>query len=253
MPTIDTNAIATAYREQRQRDWDAFAGGSGPLPDFWGRWEETSFGWRIPIDFLQPVGMDTPAAFEPLEPLFERLRELDEVEVAPVPWLHVRWVRVGFLMSSDLMWSQTETFYVNAAPRLRRVEPFSITLGGVSVTEQGELYLGVDDGGSFREARRQAKLGVPKVAQVLKDDPAVTPEGDTFVPRIELGYLTGRGSRDRLAAALEPVRDLHVGEIALTHLKMARVPIQPHSHYEDLDVFAEIPMLGAAHRGGYHN
>ena len=36
-------------------------------------------------------------------------------------------------------------------------------------------------------------------------------------------------------------------------MKLARVPIQPHDHYLDLDVIAEIPLLGAQHRKGYHN
>ena len=59
--------------------------------------------------------------------------------------------------------------------------------------------------------------------------------------------------RAKVAAALEPFRDIEVGAIDLTHMKLARLPIQPHSYYEMIDVVAEIPMLGAAHRGGYHN
>lgn len=253
MPAADTSAITEQYREQRERDWNAFANARGPLPDYWGLWDGRSFGWRVPVEFLQPLGQEAPTVFDTLEPLLERLRDMPEVELAPVPWLHITWVRVGFLMSTDIMWSQVETFYVNAAPRLRRVEPFTLKVEGVSVADGERIYLGADDGGAFREARRHAKLGVPKVFEVLKNDPLVTPQGDTYVPRIDLGYFTGRGSRERVIEALEPFRDLVVGEIPLTHLKLARVPIQPHSHYEDIDVVAEIPMLGASHRGGYHN
>jgi hypothetical protein len=253
MATTDTTAITEAYREQREREWNAFATSRDPLPDYWAHWDAISFGWRVPVEFIQPLGLESPAAFEALEPLLAKLREMPEVEVAPIPWLHASWVRAGFLMSTDIMWSQVETFYVNAAPRLRRVEPFTVRLEGVSVVDGERIYLGVDDGGSFREARRQAKLGVPKVFEVLKTDPLITPQGDTYMPRVEFGFFTGRGSRERVIEAIEPYRDLVLGEVALTHLKLARLPIQPHSHFEDLDVVAEIPMLGAAHRGGYHN
>lgn len=253
MPTMDTTAVTEAYREQREREWNAFATSRDPLPDYWARWDERSFGWRVPVEFIQPVGLEAPDVLAKLEPLMEQLRAMPEVEVAPIPWLHISWVRVGFLMSTDIMWSQVETFYVNAAPRLRRVEPFTLKLGGISVVDGERIYLGADDGGTYREARKHAKLGVPKVGEVLKNDPLITPEGDRYMPRVEFGFFTGRGSRERVIEALEPYRDLVVGEIPLTHLKMARLPIQPHSHFEDLDVVAEIPMLGAAHRGGYHN
>lgn len=245
--------VAEAYAERREHDWNAFVRERGTLADYWARWETRSRGWRVPIDFLQPVGMEMPTAFEPLEPLFEQLRALPGIEVPPVEWLHITWVRVGFLMADDVMWSQVETFYVNAAPRLRRVPPFSIRLGGLSVAEGDRVYLGVDDGGSYREARRQAKLGVPKVYEVLRDDPLVTDSGDAYMPMIEVAHFTGGGDRDRLVSALEPYREVEVGVVPLTHLKLARVPILPYNHYEALDVVAEIPMLGEGHRGGYHN
>ncbi len=251
--TTDTEALAQAYAEQRERDWNDFANTSGPLPDYWALWEERSHGWRVPIEFLQPIGLETPSAFEALEPLLERLREMPEVDVIPTEWLHTTWVRVGFLMSTDIMWSQVESFYVNAAPRLRRIEPFEVTLRGVSVGDGERIYLGIEDGGNYREARRLAKLGVPQVWQVLKDDPLITEEGDQFVPTLDIGYFTGKGDRQRVIEALEPFRDLEVGTAPLTHTKLARVPILPYNHYEAIDVVAEIPMLGAAHRGGYHN
>jgi hypothetical protein len=251
--TADTAAVAEQYAEEREQDWNTFVNASGPLPDYWGLWEERSRGWRVPIEFLQPFGIEAPAAFEALEPLLETLRGMPEVEVPPVEWLHATWVRIGFLMSTDIMWSQVETFYVNAAPRLRRIEPFTARMAGISVADNEVVYLGIDDAGSYREARRQARLGVPKVYEVMKDDPLVTPEGDRFVPRVEIAYFTGKGDRANVVAALEPYRELQVGQVPLTHLKMARLPIQPHSHYEPIDVVAEIPMLGEAHRGGYHN
>lgn len=254
MSPADTQAVAEAYAEQRERDWNAFVTASGPLPDFWALWEERSFGWRVPIEFLQPLGLESPDTFAGLEPVYEALRPLQEVDLVPVEWLHTTWVRVGYLMSTDVMWSQVESFYVNAAPRLRRIEPFTLTLRGISVGDGERIYLGVEDAGTYREARRLAKLGVPKVWEVLKQDPLIDAGGnDAFVPVVDIGYFTGKGDRARVVEALEPFRDLEVGSVDLTHLKLARLPILPHSHYEMIDVVAEIPMLGAAHRGGYHN
>ncbi|MCK9497161.1 MAG: hypothetical protein M0R75_16945 [Dehalococcoidia bacterium] len=252
--TTDTNAISEAYAEQRERDWNSFVTGSGPLGDFWGLWEERSFGWRVPIEFLQPLGLENPDVFQNLEPVLDVLRGMPEVDIVPTDWLHMTWVRVGYLMSTDIMWSQVESFYVNAAPRLRRIEPFTLTLKGLSVADGERIYLGVEDGGTYREARRLAKLGVPKVWEVMKRDPLIDAGGnDSFVPVVDIGYFKGGGDRAKVAAALEPFRDIEVGEIAVTHSKLARLPIQPHSYYEQIDVVAEIPMLGAAHRGGYHN
>lgn len=251
--TVDTEALTQAYAEHRERDWNDFVTRSGPLPDYWALWEERSHGWRVPIEFLQPIGLETPSAFEGLEPVLERLREMPEVDVIPTEWLHTTWVRVGFLMSTDIMWSQVESFYVNAAPRLRRIAPFSVTLRGISVGDGERIYLGVEDGGVYREARRLAKLGVPQVWEVLKNDPLITEAGDQFVPTLDIAYFTGKGDRRRVIEALEPFRDLEVGTAPLTHTKLARVPILPYNHYEAIDVVAEIPMLGEAHRGGYHN
>jgi len=180
--------LASTYLEQRERDWDAFATSSSDLPDYWGWWEDYSAGWRIPIQFLQPLGSEFTAQFAPLAELMEQLGELDEVVVPPVEWVHMSYIHVGFLRPTDVMWSQVESFYVNAAPRIRRVEPFTMQVGGLSVSEDGRIYIGMDDGGTYRELRRQIGLGVPFITQKMKDDPLVTaPVADSAV-RPLFGY-----------------------------------------------------------------
>ncbi|MPZ99913.1 MAG: hypothetical protein GEU80_11385 [Dehalococcoidia bacterium] len=251
MTSPDTTT--STYEERRERDWNDFTSRRGALPDYWQLWEERSFGWKVPIVFLQPVGLDAPSAFEPLQALLSELDQIVEVEVPPVPWLHIHYVHVGFLRAVDVLWSQVESFYVNAAPRIRRVEPFSVRLRGISVGDDERIYLGVEDSGQYREVRRQIRLGVPKVHEAMKDDPSMTAEGDTYMPSVDIGYFTGQGERQQVIEALERYRDVDLGEVALTHMKMARMPIQPHAHYEDIDVIAEIPLLGAEHRKGYHN
>lgn len=253
-----SSPVAESYRARRARAWEAFASGSEPLTDYWSAWAERSHGWRTPIEFLQPVGLEAPDAFDALEPLLAELRAMPEVEVFPTSWLHLTWVRLGFLMATDLMWSQVETFYVNASPRLHRVHPFSLRLGGISVADDERITLGVDDGGSYREARRQAKLGVPRVYEVLRDDPGINGDIDSYMPAIDIAAftgaaVTGRDSRERVREVLEPYRELDLGEVPVTHLKLARLPIQPHDYYAGIDVIAEIPMYGDAYRRGYHN
>ena len=238
--------------EERARHWAEFSARSEPLADYWALWEERSHGWRVPIEFLQPIGIDSPSFIEPLRPLLESLEQLEEVDVIPVAWMHVTTIQIGFLMSTDIMWSQVESFYVNAAPRIHRIEPFSLRFAGVSATEDG-IYLGVDDGLALREVRRQARLGVTKVHEALAHDPAMTAEGDCFVPRVPLGFFTGAGDRGRVVEAVEPYLDATGGELPISHIKMARVPIQPHDRYHGIDVIAEIVLLGEQYRKGYHD
>ncbi|HJM89794.1 MAG TPA: hypothetical protein QF624_09240 [Dehalococcoidia bacterium] len=249
---MTTEADTSAYAAQRASDWEQFAARSDALIDYWAEWETRSHGWRVPIEFLQPLGLDKPKFVEPLQPLIKALDALDEVDVIPTSWLHLTTVHVGFLMATGIMWSQVESFYVNAAPRLHRIEPFDLVTGGVSVTEDG-VYLGVDDGLVLRELRRQLKLGVPAVYEVMKDDPLITADGDAYVPQIPLAYFTGEGERARVVEALEPFREIEGDTVAITQAKMARLPIQPHDHYFEIDVVAEIALLGEAARQGYHN
>ena len=240
------------YAEERARDWEQFRTSSEPLRDYWAQWEGRSYGWRVPIEFLQPVGLEAPHVIEPLRPLLDALGKLDEVNMIPIEWLHVTPVHVGFMRPTGIMWSQVENFYVNAAPRLHRIPPFTMRFGGISATEDG-VYLGVDDGLSFREVRRQCRLGVPEVFEAMKDDPLVTPDGDRFVPRMDLAFFTGRGDRSNVIKAIEPYLDAEAGEQRVTHVKMARIPIQPNDHYSRIDVVAEIELYGESYRKGYHN
>ena len=250
MTTVD---VATSYLEAREQDWSAFTGASEPLPDYWAWWEEHSAGWKVPIQFLQPIGQEFAEDLGALAELLEAMGELEELEVPPLEWVHMTYVDVGFLRPTDVLWSQVESFYVNAAPRIRRVEPFSLRIRGLSASADGQIYLGIDDGGSYRELRRQIRLGVPFVSQKMKDDPLITADGDAFVPRMPVAFTTGRGERARLAEFLDGRRDLDLGEFKPPNMKLARLPIQPHDHYGAIDVVAEIPLLGADHRKGYHN
>ena len=247
-PTPDTSH----YAAKRRRDWEAFTSGSGALASHWERWAEESFDWRPAISFFQPVGKDYPDLAERIQPLFDALEGLEEVELPPASFLHLTAVQIGFLRAADLYWSQVETFYVNAAPRLHRIEPFSIRIGGVSAGLDA-LYLGVDDGLVFREARRLIAQGVPKVYQVFREAGIQTGDADVFVPEIPFAYFTGKGDRARVIEAITPHLDAELGEYPVSHIKMGRIAPDPDIHFPDPDVVAEIILFGKDHRKGYHN
>jgi hypothetical protein len=250
--TSDTRIDTAEYAARRAEDWAAFTAGSGPGADYWARWAETSHEWRNAIEFLQPIGLDYPNYLEQLQPLLDTLRGMEEVDIPPVEFTYLTVLRLGFMMSSDILWSQVESFYVNAAPRIHRIEPFSLRFRGVSAREDG-LYVGVEDNHVLREVRRQVKLGVMKAAEVMKTDPDVTPEGDRYMPVVRFVHFTGRGDRRRIIEAVEPYLDADLGEFPVSHIKMGRVASDPDIHYPPMDVVAEIGLLGEEARKGYHN
>ena len=243
---------AAEYAAARARDWQSFTSKVGPLASRWDLWAEESFQWRPEISFFQPVGLDYPAFIQPLRPLLDVLTGMEEIDLPPVPFLHLTTARVGFMRADDIIWSQVETFYVNAAPRLHRIPPFKLRIGGISAREH-ELYFGVDDGHALREVRRQISRGVPKVRERIHEEPVFTAEGDRYVPDVPFAFFTGRGDRRRVIEAVEPYVDVELGEHDVTHVKMGRIAPDPDIHYPDLDVVAEIRLYGEDYRKGYHN
>lgn len=239
---------ASEYAADRARNWDAFATSSAPLQSYRESWDRFSHGWKVPIEFCQPLGLDYPGLLEPLQPLIEELAKMEEVELIPEPHLYLTTVHVGFLKADDIMWSQVESIYVNAAPRLHRLDPFPLHLGGVSAFEDS-LYVGVDDGDVIKEIRRLVRLAVPVVYQKARDD---SHWGD-FVPFLRIAGFTGKGSRQRVVQAVAPYLDAKLGSHTVHQVKMARIPADPQQGWGELDVIAEIGLLGKAARQGYHN
>ena len=248
-PRLDTSE---EYVQRRKVDWAAFAAASGPPSDHWALWEEESFGWRPEISFFQPVGADYPELVERIEPLRAALEGIPGIDLPRPEFLHLKFLQLGFLRAADIYWSQVETFYVNAAPRVHRVEPFSLDVRGVSAREDA-IYLGVDDDYSLREVRLQIGLGVPRATQVFKEKGIKTGDEDDFVPDIPIAYFTGAGDRAAIIEALTPHLEADFGSHAVTKVKMGRIAPDPEVHYPDVDVVAEIALLGKDHRKGYHN
>lgn len=243
---------AKEYAQRREADWAAFTAASGPPADHWALWEEESFGWRPEISFFQPVGLDYAELVERVEALRTALGSVAGVDVPPAEFLHLKFLQLGFLRAVDIYWSQVETFYVNAAPRVHRVEPFSLHVQGVSAREDA-VYLGVDDEYQFREVRRQIGIGVPKAAAVFKEKGITTGPGDEFAPDIPIAYLTPEADRAAIIEAVTPHLQQDFGSYPVTHIKMGRIAPDPEVHYGGLDVVAEITLLGEDHRKGYHN
>lgn len=249
---MTTTTTATAeYTERRAQDWAAFTAAAGPPADHWEVYGKLSFDFRQSVEFLQPTGLELPELLDPLQPLLETLRSMDEIDIPPYEFLHFTMLRLGWLKPDDIYWTQVESFYVNAAPRLHRLDPFTIRFGGISAREDA-LYIGIDDAYRFREARRLIRLGVPKAAEALRYDPLWSPEGDRYMPTMDFAFFTGRGDRRRVIEAVTPYLDAAVGEQQITHIKMARIASDPQVHYQPVDVVAEIGLLGENARKGYH-
>ena len=244
-------SLAAEYARQRAEEWRAFTSKGGPPADYWEIWEHESHGWKQVIEFLQPVGIEAPGYLEALEPLLRTLDGMEEVDVPPLAFTRLTALRMGFMMPEGVMWSDVETFYVNAAPRIHRVAPFTLRFGGLSAREDA-LYLGVDDGGALREVRRQLRIGVMRAAQVLREE-GVTTTSDPFVPSVDIAYFTGKGDRRRVIEAVEPYLQMEVSEHGVTTVKLARIASDPFEHYPDIDIVAEIGLLGDEYRKGYHN
>ena len=236
------------HEQKNQDDWNYFLSSSSQLPDYWNKWEEYSENWRIPIQFIQPLGLEFPEQFHPLQNLMDELANFEELEIPPLNWIHMTYIHVGFLSPLDVLWSQVESFYVNAAPRIRRVEPFSIEIRNLSISADGRIYINIFDNGAYQELRNQISLGVPFIGKKMN-----TLANEVFIPTMDIAYTTGKGEREKLISKLENYRSIDLGTVSLKLMKLARVPIQPHDHYLDLDIIAEIPLLGSEHRKGYHN
>ncbi|MCY4615464.1 MAG: hypothetical protein OXC71_03610 [Chloroflexi bacterium] len=255
--TTDTSSLAPAdaakeYAQRREADWASFTSGNGSPGDYWETWGEESYGWRPEISFFQPVGLDYAELIEQIEPLRAALDGLPGVDLPPPEFLHMKFLQLGFLRAVDIYWSQVETFYVNAAPRVHRVEPFSLHVAGVSAREEA-VYLGVDDGYQLREVRRQIGIGVPKAQQVFKEKGIKTGPEDDFAPDIPIAYLVDGGDRAAIIDAVMPYLHADFGTYLVSHIKMGRIAPDPEVHYPNIDVVAEISMLGKDYRKGYHN
>lgn len=238
---------AAGYAADRANNWAAFASSSAPLPSYRENWDKRSYGWKVPIEFCQPIGLDYPTFLEPVQPLIDALAKLEEVELFPLGHLYMTTVHVGFLKADDIMWSQVESIYVNAAPRLHRLDPFPLKIGGISALEDC-LYFGVDDSNIVKEIRRLVRLAVPVVYQKAREDS----HWPDFIPSIRFAGFTGKGSRQRVIEAVTPYLDTPLAEATVDKVKMARIPADPQTGWGDLDVIAEIALYGKNARQGYH-
>ena len=191
---------------------------------------------------LLPIGRDHPDMLDPLRPLLDLLASLEEVDLPPVGFLHPAHTAGGV---SDVQRHHVHgdgNHLREASSSIRRVPPFSLRVGGISAREDA-LYLAVDDDLQLREVRRRAAEGSSRIARAPRDDPALAPDGaDHFVPSIPLAYFTGRGDRARIIEAVEPHREIAVGEYPVARIGVGRILSEPQIPYPDVDVVAEIAL-----------
>ncbi len=214
-----------------------------PSIGYWDQWKTVSSNWKPSVEFLYPFGRDYPAAFAPLEPLFAELGALRGVDVVPIDWIRLTWLRVGFLGPTGLSAVEVETFHEASGVQLRKIDGRPVRLGGIELVDN-RVTLKFDDGGIFREARAAAARGLAQADAALRQDPAMTRDGDMYMPVIDLAYLDGTASDGAVVQAIDPYRAVDLGEVNVGKLMLAHVISQPETHYAYLDIWAEIILAG---------
>lgn len=240
--TRPAGGAAGEYALRRETDWSAFRAQSGPPGDYWATWAERSNGWRPAMLLLQPLGRDRPDLLEPLRPLLDALADVEGVELPPPSFVHLPTLVVGYLMSTDISFTDMENIAMQAAGRIQRLAPFTLRFSGISATEE-TLYLGVDDGYALREVRLAAAERAPRIAEALREEGEAA-GGQDFVPTVPFAYFMGGGDRARIAELVEPYRETVLGEHHASHIGLGRLLCEPQIRYPGPDVLVEIPLRG---------
>ena len=219
-----------------------------PTTGYWDAWGKQSYNWKPCIELLYAFGRDHAAMFAPVEPLFTDLGALRGVEVPPLDWMRLTWLRVGFVAPMALSSIEVETFHEAVGQRLRRLEARTVRLGGIELIDN-RVVLRVDDGGLFRDARREAARGLRQADEALAADPEMTSDGDNYMAGIDIAYLDANASEGEVIQAIDPYRAVDLGEVTVAKLMLARMIAQPEAHFAYIDIFAEILMAQSQRAG----
>ena len=156
--------------------------------------------WKVPIEFLQPTRrrVHRRTRSSSLQPLLDDPRQARRGRCLPpvTTWVHLTYSARGLPASDRRASGHRSSPFMSMLRRgcIRRVEPFPVrTSPGISVSEDGQIYVGVDDGGNYRELRRQIRLGVP--VHLAED------EGRPAENTAEWRRLSYRGCRSRASPA----------------------------------------------------
>tara|TARA_Y100001970_G_scaffold291483_1_gene428787 strand:+ start:6272 stop:7084 length:813 start_codon:yes stop_codon:yes gene_type:complete len=220
--------------------------------DFWKNYEQKTHSWKQWISFMIPFGLKNEEFVENLNEAISNLGNINGVTLFPNSYLYLPISFIGFLKPDDVMWSQVESFYVNASPRLHRIDPFEISAIKIGMSSDA-LYIAFDDGYNFKKIRKQLMLGVPHINKIFKNqDSQVNEESDHFLPKIDIAYLN-KAKKSDINNQLNKVNLNNMSKLTVDYVYLVRMASDPQLKINDPDIIAEIPLMGKEYRTGYHN
>ena len=218
---------------------------------YWKNYETRTHNWKQWICFMIPIGIKNETYSNQLLDSSSQIISIDNYEAFPTKYLYLPISFVGFLKPDGIMWSQVESFYVNASPRLHRIEPFNIQPIKIAYDEEN-ISIIFDDNYAFKEIRRQLQLGVPHINAIYKNKDSYVRNGtDHFMPKIDIGYFT-QASYKKVADKLSNI-EISKSELNIDTVYLVRMSADPQIKLSQPDIIAEIPLMGSKYRTGYHN
>ncbi|MDG1990572.1 MAG: hypothetical protein P8J51_04810 [Dehalococcoidia bacterium] len=218
---------------------------------YWENYEARTYNWKQWICFMIPIGIKNVSYANQLLDAGSQLININNYDAFPTQCLYLPISFVGFLKPDGIMWSQVESFYVNASPRLHRIEPFNIQLLKIAYDEE-TISIVFDDNYAFKEIRHQLQLGVPHINAIYKNnDSYVKNSIDNFMPKINIGYFS-QASYQEVNSKLESV-EISESKLDIDTIYLVRMSADPQIKLPQPDIIAEIPLMGSKHRTGYHN
>tara|TARA_B100001996_G_scaffold382440_1_gene374256 strand:- start:959 stop:1771 length:813 start_codon:yes stop_codon:yes gene_type:complete len=220
--------------------------------NFWENYEQKTFSWKQWIAFMIPVGLKNKEFVESLSAEITNISNIDGATLFPDSYLYLPISFIGYLKPDDIMWSQVESFYVNASPRMHRIDPFEINAIEIAM-DKDTIYVAFDDDYHFKEIRKQLMLGVPHINKLFKNnDSQVEQESDHFLPKIDIAFLNQANQAD-IKVQLKKVNLKKTISLTVDYVSLVRMASDPQLKMSDPDIIAEIPLMGKEYRTGYHN
>ena len=245
------NSSKEEYYQRINEDAQKF-NNIGLSEDFWENYEQKTFSWKQWIAFMIPVGLKNKDFVDSLGSQISPIKNIQGVTLFPDSYLYLPISFIGYLKPDDIMWSQVESFYVNASPRIHRIEPFEINAIEIAMS-QDTIYIAFDDNYNFKEVRKQLMLGVPHINKLFKNNDSQVKEGnDHFLPKIDIAFLNQANQID-INNQLKKVDLKQSATLTVDYVSLVRIASDPQLKISDPDIIAEIPLMGKDYRTGYHN
>jgi hypothetical protein len=219
--------------------------------NYMNNYEKRTYNWKQWVGFMIPIGLKNESLLQNIHDSIKNIYDIKGIEHFPLSYCYLPIAFIGYLKPDDVMWSQVESFYANASPRIHRISPFEIESLTVSYNNE-TVYLSINDNYNFREIRKQLKIGVPHIRKIFtENDNQVISDIDYFMPKVDLGYF----SNTELSNIKKTLANTKIitQKITIDKVYLVRMASDPQINFPDPDIIAEIPLIGPDYRTGYRN